>query len=248
MSFHKQRCGVVEAGLSDRAFPMEAIVLAGGFGTRLASVVQGVPKVLAPVGNRPFLELLLRRLKQRGMQRVILSVGYLASMIRERFGEQFEGVELAYAIEDEPLGTGGATRKALTMAQHDTVFVMNGDTFVDLDYAAMLSHHIDLEGVASIAVANTDDCTRYGRMITREGRVVGFTEKGQSGPGQISVGTYLMNRDLFAPYNMPAAFSLEQDFFVPNIKQLRPLAFATSGYFIDIGIPEDLARAQSELK
>ncbi len=234
--------------MSDYAFPMEAIVLAGGFGTRLASVVQGVPKVLAPVGKRPFLELLLRRLKLRGMQRVILSVGYMASMIRECFGEQFEGMELAYAIEDEPLGTGGATLRALTMAHCDTVFVMNGDTFVDLDYAAMLSHHIALEGIASIAAANADDCARYGRMITREERVVGFTEKGHSGPGQISVGTYVMNRDMFAPYHMPAAFSLEQDFFVPHIKQVRPLAFVTSGYFIDIGVPEDLARAQGELK
>jgi D-glycero-alpha-D-manno-heptose 1-phosphate guanylyltransferase len=227
---------------------MEAIVLAGGFGTRLASAIQGIPKVLAPVGNRPFLELLLRRLKQKGMRRAILSVGYLASMIRERFGEQFDEMELAYSVEDEPLGTGGAALRALTLACSASVFVLNGDTFVDIDYAAMLSRHIDLGATASLAVAEVADCTRFGRILMQEDRVAGFAEKGQSGPGQISVGAYVMNRDVFAPYNMPTAFSLEKDFFVPHIRQLRPLAFVTSGYFIDIGIPEDLARAQSELK
>jgi len=226
---------------------MEAIVLAGGFGTRLASVIQGMPKVMAPVGNRPFLELLLQSLKRRGMRRVILSVGYLGSMIREHFGEQFDGLELAYTVEDEPLGTGGATLRALTQANSGSVFVLNGDTIVDLDYAAMLSRHIDLGAIASIAVAKAADCARYGRILLQEDRVVGFAEKGQSGPGQISAGAYVMNRDVFAPYHMPTAFSLEKDFFAPYINKLRPLAFVTSGYFIDIGIPEDLARAQNEL-
>ena len=226
---------------------MEAIVLAGGFGTRLAPVIQGMPKVMAPVGNRPFLELLLSRLKQKGMRRVILSVGYMAAMIHERFGEQFDGLELAYAVEDEPLGTGGATLRALTLASSGSVFVLNGDTLVDLDYAAMLSRHIDHGAIASIAVAEVADCTRYGRILVQEDCVVGFAEKGQSGSGQINAGAYVLNRDVFAPYNMPTVFSLEKDFFVPYIKQLHPLAFVTSGYFIDIGIPEDLARAQSEL-
>jgi D-glycero-alpha-D-manno-heptose 1-phosphate guanylyltransferase len=227
---------------------MEAIVLAGGLGTRLASVIQGMPKVMAPVGNQPFLALLLLRLQQKGMERVILSVGYLSGMIRGHFGDNFEGLELAYAIEDEPLGTGGATLKALSRADSESVFVLNGDTYVDIDYAAMLSRNIDAGVKASIAVAEVDDCTRFGRIAVEEGRVVGFAEKGKSGPGKISAGVYVMNRDLFAPYNMPAAFSLENDFFVPHIKALRPLAFVTSGYFIDIGIPEDLARAQSELQ
>jgi len=232
----------------DGEITMEAIVLAGGFGTRLASVIHGTPKVLAPVGKQPFLELLLRKLRQKGMRRVILSVGYLASMIQEHFGDEFEGLELAYAVEEEPLGTGGAALNALTMAHSGTVFVLNGDTFVDLDYAAMLARHIDLGTEISLAVADVADCTRYGRILVREDRVVGFAEKGQPGPGQISAGVYAMNRELFAAYPMPAAFSLEKDFFVPYIERLRPLAFATSGYFIDIGIPEDLARAQSELQ
>jgi D-glycero-alpha-D-manno-heptose 1-phosphate guanylyltransferase len=227
---------------------MEAIVLAGGRGTRLASVIQSVPKVLAPLGNRPFLELLLQRLRQKGIERVILSVGYLAASIRDHFGDEFDGLELAYAMEEQPLGTGGAAMEALKLATTDAVFVLNGDTFVDLDYAVMLGSHINAGVTATIAVTEVSDCTRFGRVLIDEGRVAGFTEKGHAGPGQISVGAYVMNRGVFAPYRMPAVFSIESDFFVPHIHELRPLAFVTSGYFIDIGIPEDLARAQRELQ
>jgi D-glycero-alpha-D-manno-heptose 1-phosphate guanylyltransferase len=230
------------------ALTMEAIVLAGGRGTRLASVIEGIPKVLAPVGDRPFLELLLQRLRQKGMRRVILSVGYLGSSIRDRFGDEFDELELAYSVEEEPLGTGGAVFKALEMALTDSVFVMNGDTFVDVEYADMLARHVDVGVTASIAVAQVPDCTRYGRVFIERDRVAGYTEKGYAGPGLISVGTYVMNRDVFATYDLPAVFSLETDFFVPYIKQLRPLAFLTSGYFIDIGIPDDLMRAQTELQ
>jgi len=227
---------------------MEAIVLAGGRGTRLASVIQGVPKVLALVGGRPFLELLLQRLKQRGMRRVILSVGYLAGRIREHFGEQFDGLEIAYAMEEEPLGTGGAVMNALTLAESQAVLVLNGDTFADVDYGVMMDRHIESGVAASMAVAEIPDCTRYGRVVIENGRVTGFTEKGYAGPGLISVGAYAMNRDVFAPFNMPSVFSIEADFFAAHIDALRPLAFVTSGYFIDIGVPEDLARAQTELR
>jgi D-glycero-alpha-D-manno-heptose 1-phosphate guanylyltransferase len=227
---------------------MEAIVLAGGFGSRLGSAIEGKPKALAPVGGRPFLELLLRRLQQQDMRRVILSVGYLADTIREHFGDRFNGLELAYAVEDAPLGTGGATLQALTMTRCRSVFVLNGDTLVDLDYAAMLTRHIDAGVKASIAVVEVADCTRFGHILIEEDRAVGFAEKGQSGPGKISAGAYLIDRDLFKPYNMPTAFSMEKEFFEPYLKELRPVAFLTSGYFIDIGIPEDLARAQNELR
>jgi D-glycero-alpha-D-manno-heptose 1-phosphate guanylyltransferase len=226
---------------------MEAIVLAGGWGTRLASVIRDVPKALAPVGNQPFLELLLLRLKQSGFTRVILSVGYLHGMIREHFGSLFEGVDLTYAGEEEPLGTGGATLRALRLGHSSPVFVLNGDTLVDLDFDAMLSRHVAREASVSLAVAEMADCSRFGRVLIEEDHVVGFAEKGLPGPGKISAGVYLMNQDLFAPYRLPVAFSLEKDFFAPHIKQLRPLAFRASGYFIDIGIPEDLARAQNEL-
>jgi D-glycero-alpha-D-manno-heptose 1-phosphate guanylyltransferase len=227
---------------------MEAIVLAGGYGTRLALVLEGIPKVLAPVGGRPFLELLLKLLKQKGMERVILSVGYMASNIRDHFGDSFDGLEIAYSVEEEPLGTGGAVVKALKMASTDPVFVMNGDTFVDVDYAEMLARHVDAGAPVSIAVAQVPDCTRFGRVVIEQEHVAGYTEKGYSGPGVISAGTYVMKRDVFAPFDLPTAFSLEMGFFARYMRQLHPLAFPTSGGFIDIGIPEDLARAQTELQ
>jgi D-glycero-alpha-D-manno-heptose 1-phosphate guanylyltransferase len=226
---------------------MEAIILAGGLGTRLSPVIQGIPKVLAPVGNRPFLELLLRRLRQKGFSRIVLSVGFLASMIRERFGDRFEGMALAYSAEESPLGTGGAVLKAINLASSTAPFVLNGDTFVDLDYASMLASHIEASATVSIAVAQVADGSRFGRLLIHENRVTGFAEKGRSGPGQINAGAYVMNRDIFSAYALPEVFSLETGFFVPHVEQLRPLAFLTSGYFIDIGIPEDLARAQCEL-
>jgi D-glycero-alpha-D-manno-heptose 1-phosphate guanylyltransferase len=230
------------------ALRMEAIVLAGGRGTRLASVIRDVPKVLAPVGDRPFLESLLHRLAQKGIRRVILSVGYLADTIRDHFGEQFDGLEIAYAVEEEPLGTGGAVMNALTIASADAVLVLNGDTFADLDYTAMHARHIESGAAVSIAVAEVPDCTRFGRVVVERSHVVGFSEKGFAGLGLISVGAYVMNRNIFAPFRMQTAFSLETDFFVPHLQDLHPLAFFTSGYFIDIGVPEDFARAQTELR
>lgn len=242
MSFHTKRRRVVAVVVTT-----EAIVLAGGLGTRLRSAIQGTPKALAPVGGRPFLELLLRRLQQQNIHRVILSVGYLADMIRERFGDQFNGIELVYSVEEAPLGTGGATCKALARTTSDRVFVLNGDTLVDVDFAAMSSQHIDKRARASIAVIEVADCARYGHILVHEDRVVGFAEKGRSGRGTISAGVYLIDRNLFEPYRLPQAFSLEKDFFEPYLTELQPLAFCASGYFIDIGVPEDLARAQSEL-
>lgn len=227
---------------------MEGIILAGGLGTRLASVNRDRPKALAQVGERPFLELLLHRLRLSGFTRVILSVGYLHGMIVEHFGSQFEGIELAYAIEEEPLGTGGATVRALDLAQGSPLFVLNGDTLVDVDFAAMLARHVALGASVSIAVVEMADCSRFGRVLIDEDRVVGFTEKGMAVPGKISAGVYVMNRDLFARYEVPIVFSLERDFFVPRVHELRPLAFSASGSFIDIGVPEELARAQSELR
>jgi D-glycero-alpha-D-manno-heptose 1-phosphate guanylyltransferase len=226
---------------------MEAIVLAGGRGTRLASVIHDLPKVMAPIHGRPFLEFLLHRLRLNGIHRVILSVGYLAECVHDHFGEKFEGLELAYSVEQKPLGTGGAVRKALKMANSDALCVMNGDTFADLDFSRMLANHIRMGAEVSLAVVEVSDCARYGNVLIEDGRVTEFQEKGRVGPGLISLGAYVLNRDVFAPYDLPDVFSIEMDFFVPHLNTIRPLAFVTSGYFIDIGVPEDFVRAQHEL-
>jgi D-glycero-alpha-D-manno-heptose 1-phosphate guanylyltransferase len=226
---------------------MDVIVLAGGSGTRLAAAVPSLPKALAPVGGRPFLELLLSLLRKKGFNRAILSLGYKSEMIQTHLGANFDGLELLYAVEKTPLGTGGATRAALKLAQSGPVFVVNGDTIADLDYGAMSKAHLASRTKLTIGAVHIEDTSRYGRLAVSDGHVIEFLEKKQSGPGLINSGTYLLDADIFDPYELPESFSIENGFFAPHLKQLRPLAFETHGYFIDIGVPEDLARAQTEL-
>jgi D-glycero-alpha-D-manno-heptose 1-phosphate guanylyltransferase len=226
---------------------MEAIVLAGGFGTRLATRLSGIPKPMAPVAGRPFLEILLTQLARAGCTRAILSVGYLHEVIADHFGASFGGVALDYAIEHAPLGTGGAIRLALTQAREDAVLVLNGDTFLDADYTGMLRLHATEAAVATIAVVHTSDVARYGGVTLEGHRIVAFEEKGRSGPGWISAGAYVLARKIAWPPALAEKFSIESDFFAPELERLRPAAYKVDGYFLDIGIPEALDRAQSEL-
>ncbi len=226
---------------------MEAIVLAGGLGTRLASRLHGLPKPMAPVAGRPFLEILLTQLSRSGCTSVQLSVGLQHAVIQDHFGAAFGGMTIDYVIETVPLGTGGAIRLALEQAREESVLVVNGDTFLDADYAAMMRFHAAQGASVTLAVVHRDNVSRYGGVTVEGQRVVGFEEKGRSGPGLISAGTYVLARNLAWPPALPEKFSIEFDFFVPEVGRLRPAAFKVDGYFLDIGIPEDLDRAQTEL-
>jgi D-glycero-alpha-D-manno-heptose 1-phosphate guanylyltransferase len=236
---------------------MEAIVLAGGLGTRLASRLHGLPKPMAPVAGRPFLEILLNQLRRSGCTRVLLSVGQQHTVIQDHFGASFHGIEVDYVVESVPLGTGGAIRLALAQAREESVLVLNGDTFLDADYAAMLRFHASQGAAVTLAVVHRDDVSRYGSVTIEGQRIVGFEEKGSSSPDQtragpansgwISAGTYVLSRDLAWPPALPGKFSIEFDFFVPEVARLRPAAWKVDGFFLDIGIPEDLDRAQTEL-
>ncbi len=226
---------------------MEAIVLAGGLGTRLASRLEGVPKSMAPVAGRPFLEILLAQLCGAGCSRVLLSVGHLHTVIRDHFGASFRGLRVDYVIENAPLGTGGAIRLALAEAREDSVLALNGDTFLDADYADMLRFHSEERAAVTIAVVHQPDVARYGGVAVENKRIVAFEEKGRSGPGWISAGAYVLNRNLEWPPSLRERFSIEKDFFAPEIGRLAPAAYKVNGYFLDIGIPEDLDRAQTEL-
>lgn len=226
---------------------MEAIVLAGGFGTRLASRLHGLPKPMAPIAGRPFLEVLFTQLRRSGCTRVLLSVGHQHTVIQGHFGASFNGLPLDYVIENVPLGTGGAIRLALAQAREESVLVLNGDTFLDADYAAMMRLHAVEDAAVTLAVVHRDDVSRYGSVTIEGQRIVGFEEKGRAGPGYISAGTYVLTRCLAWPPALPEKFSIELDFFVPEVARLRPAAFTVDGYFLDIGIPEDYDRARTEL-
>jgi D-glycero-alpha-D-manno-heptose 1-phosphate guanylyltransferase len=224
---------------------LQAIVLAGGLGTRLRSVVPDLPKPMAPVAGRPFLAHVLDALVAAGFEAAVLAVGYRHAAIRDHFGHCYRGMPLRYSIESSPLGTGGAIRLAGMQTSADPVFVLNGDTYLALDYRAMYTAHLSAGARLSVAVCEVPDVGRYGSVEVEAGRLVGFREKGRSGPGLINAGTYLLAADLIAqiPEGQPHAF--EQELLVPQVATLRPLAFLTRGRFIDIGVPEDYARAQA---
>jgi D-glycero-alpha-D-manno-heptose 1-phosphate guanylyltransferase len=228
---------------------MEAIVLAGGFGTRLRSVVGDRPKPMALLGDRPFLALLLDRLANAGFTRVILGVGFLANQISDYFGNHYAGMDIIYSLESEPLGTGGALRLAFGQVLGDEVFALNGDTFCDVNYTGMVETGKRRGSDIVIAVKHLPDTRRYGTVIVKDGYAEKFEEKTPTGPpGYINVGTYLIRKPVFPLFNREGAFSLENDLLVPRIKELHPAVFSVDGYFIDIGVPEDYMRAQTEMR
>lgn len=225
---------------------MEAIVLAGGFGTRLKQVVPDMPKPMAPVAGRPFLEIVLAALASKGFRRVILSLGYMAEKIVSHFGDGYAGMELVYEIEHSPLGTGGAVRQALGRCTSDHVFVFNGDTYLDLE-AAEVERHWGTHLSPIIVAREVPDTARYGRLVVANGYVVGFSEKGAAGPGLINAGCYVLPVGFLEKCPAGQAFSLETDVLAKKVGTQRFDVFVTKGHFIDIGIPEDYARAQIEL-
>lgn len=226
---------------------MEAIILAGGLGTRLSSRLTNLPKAMAPVAGRPFLEILLDQLIAAGCARALLSVGHLRQVIIDTYQDNYRGIPLHYVVEETPLGTGGAMQMALQDVDGDAALVVNGDTYLDLDFAAMFSLHASAGAPLTMAVTEVADTARYGGVIIEEDRVAGFFEKGRSGAGWINAGAYILSRNFPWGVSLPSRFSFELDVLAPCIERLRPPAFRHTGYFLDIGVPEDLDRAQKEL-
>jgi D-glycero-alpha-D-manno-heptose 1-phosphate guanylyltransferase len=225
---------------------MEAIVLAGGFGSRLRQAVPDSPKAMAPVCGRPFLEILLAGLAAKGFGRVVLSLGYMAENILRHFDDRCAGMELVYEIEHAPLGTGGAVRRALNRCECDHAYILNGDTWLDLE-AGEIEARWQSERVPLIIAAEVPDIARYGGLEIAGRRVTRFLEKGATGRGLANAGCYVFPPDIARNFPDVEAFSLERD-FLPNAIARSPVhCFLSRGRFIDIGVPEDYARAQIEL-
>jgi D-glycero-alpha-D-manno-heptose 1-phosphate guanylyltransferase len=225
---------------------MEAIVLAGGFGTRLRQVVPDLPKPMAPIAGRPFLEILLSTLAQKGFTRVVLSLGFMSEKITTHFGNNYLGMALVHEVELQPLGTGGAIRAALTRCESDHVYIFNGDTYLDLEVDELerlwqSKHH------PVIVVREVPDTARFGRVEMSQGRISAFLEKGMSGSGLINAGCYVLPKDALESFPIGQSFSLETEFFISNLQRIWFDSFVTHGRFIDIGVPDDYALAQTEL-
>jgi len=227
----------------------EAVVLAGGLGTRLRGVVKDVPKPMADINGKPFLCYLFDYLISQGINRVILSVGYKWDVIKTYFSSKYEVLELEYAIEHKPLGTGGGLKNAISYSQLEDVFVLNGDTLFCINLSLFYKLHTEKNSKFSIALKKVEDASRYGTVeIDESNTITGFLEKGNAKSGLINGGIYLVNKRFFLENSAQGYFSLEKDFLEVNYKKLRFYGFVFDGYFIDIGLPEDYERAKKELE
>lgn len=225
----------------------EAIVLAGGLGTRISSVLSNRPKVMLDVGGRPFLEILLGWIARNGVGRAILATCHLHQFIEEHFGDRWGDLEIRYSVEDRPLGTGGAVWKALTMVSLDDVFVFNGDTLFDVSLSELREFHRSMRADITLALKPMHNIERYGTVALKNGRITEFREKKKTAEGLINGGVYLMNRSLAGRFDLPERFSLETDFLERMVNDLTIGGYIHNGYFLDIGVPEDYARALREL-
>jgi D-glycero-alpha-D-manno-heptose 1-phosphate guanylyltransferase len=229
----------------------EAIILAGGFGTRLQSVVNDVPKPMAPINNEPFLNYVFDYLKHYQIEHVVLSIGYLSEKIVEYYKTEYNGIKVSYAKEESPLGTGGGIRLAMTKCNTKDILVLNGDSFFDVDINAHYQNHVSKKADCTLALRKVDNAARYGTIILGNENVIEtFREKDNiEQSGLINGGVYVLNRELYLNKTDEAnAFSIEKDFYETKIKEIHIFGFEYAGYFIDIGIPEDYKKAQDDFK
>lgn len=226
---------------------MEAIILAGGFGTRLQTVVKDVPKPMAPINEKPFLEYIFSYLNKYDVKHVILSVGYKKEIIQNYFKKEFNNIKISYSNEDEPLGTGGAIKKALTYAVGNEILVLNGDTFFDISLDE-LNIKFKNENKVLIALKEMNNIQRYGSIeINEKAIITNFKEKQFFNKAFINGGIYVLKKDIFDRYDKDI-FSFE-NFLENNFKDLNAKGIVfNDSYFIDIGIPEDYEKAQVDFK
>jgi D-glycero-alpha-D-manno-heptose 1-phosphate guanylyltransferase len=225
---------------------MEVIILAGGLGTRLRSVVSEVPKCMAPVAGKPFLWYLLEGLRRFYVDRVILSVGYLREVIEKWVAEHSSEYpfEFCFAVEKQPLGTGGGIKLAASLAKGSEVIVLNGDTWYDADLERLMEFRRECGKPIAVALKPMHDFDRYGRVeLAPDGTVTAFREKQHCADGLINGGVYALDRDSGIFGGLPEKFSFEKDILEPQCAAGNLCGLVQDGYFIDIGIPEDYSRA-----
>ncbi|MCC7261006.1 MAG: nucleotidyltransferase family protein [Candidatus Latescibacteria bacterium] len=225
--------------------PQEAVILVGGRGSRLRSVVDDRPKPMAPVLGKPFLEWLILYLKSQGMARIVLATGYRGEMVHEYFGDGDPwDIEISYSQENEPLGTGGALRLALEKTTTEQVIVLNGDSFCSFDLQKLSHVFMVNHADAVMLLVEMNDCDRFGSVeIDEDGRIMGFCEKStRTGRGLINAGIYLLSRSCVESLPKGKYLSLEQNVF-PDLVHKRFYSLTEGGPFIDIGTPESYAMA-----
>lgn len=228
----------------------QAIILAGGTGTRLRSVVADRPKPLAIVAGRPFLDWLILSLRAHGVRDIVLSTGYQGGLIERTFSDGSAlGVRLRYSHETQPLGTAGAIRLALSLIDGDTFFVLNGDSYCRMDFGALALAHKQQQARATLCLTQVDDCARYGAVeLDANNRITAFAEKGaKMGAGWINAGVYALGRAVIEPLALNQPASIERDVF-PALTGAGLFGFAAQPPFLDIGTPESYHASEAELR
>jgi len=227
----------------------EAIILAGGLGTRLRDVIGELPKCMAPVNGKPFLFYLLELLQAQHVERVILSLGYKSEQVLSWLTTQHWDFVLDYFIEDIPLGTGGGLRLAMTKASSEQVFVFNGDTYLTLELQQMEQAMSQGKCKTILALKYMENAGRYGTVtMDAQSRISTFKEKQANSSGWINAGVYLISRADFLAQTPSGNFSLETDYLSPEALMGHIFGLSVPGYFIDIGVPDDYAQAQLDFK
>lgn len=227
---------------------MEAIILAGGSGTRLKSIISDIPKPMAPIGAIPFLQYLFDWLIKNEIKRVILSVGYKWEIIYNQFKNSYNELELIYSIEEHPLGTGGAIKQAIKQTKDNDILIVNGDTYFDISINELANFHFSNQFGLTIALKPMKNFNRYGTVeINRENRILKFIEKEPTEIGLINCGIYLLSNNIENFFPIKEQFSFEKDFMEIELVNLKFGGYIADKYFIDIGIPEDYNKAQLEL-
>jgi D-glycero-alpha-D-manno-heptose 1-phosphate guanylyltransferase len=224
-----------------------AIILAGGFGTRLRSVVSEVPKCMAPVNGIPFIHFIVWFLKNEGIEHFIFSLGYKHEIITAYLDRTFPQLNKHYSIEHEPLGTGGAIKKALSSVPTDLAVVLNGDTMFNVDISELLKTHQLKKASCTIALKEMKQFTRYGSVeMDTEGRITAFNEKTYCEKGLINGGIYVINKNSLLEKALPEIFSFEKDYLEKFLFSDRIFGIQNEYYFIDIGVPDDYQKFQDD--
>ena len=224
---------------------MEVIILAGGFGTRLGHIIQGIPKPMALINGKPFLEYIFEYLLQNSINKVVLAVGYKSNVIRDYFGNKYSDIQITYSVEETPLGTGGAIKKGLEFCKEEQVIIINGDTFFNVDLNKMYDFHKLKMSRLTLAAKSMNNFERYGSLIIEDHKVIRFEEKKKITFGNINGGVYIVQRELLCSVDQKE-FSFEKLILEDETEDIY--AFESNGYFIDIGVPEDYFRAQKEFE
>lgn len=226
----------------------EAIILAGGLGTRLRPVVSDLPKCMATVNKKPFLFYVITWLKQQGIDKFIFSLGYKHEMIEEWLNEQYPALNIQYSIEEEPLGTGGAIKLACSLATEKNVLILNGDTLFKVDVNGLSAFHNSCGANCTLSLKPMHNFDRYGVVeLNADSSIASFKEKKQYKTGLINGGVYALNIAGFMNEALPQKFSFEKDYLEQYFNKRKMYGVIQDEYFIDIGIPEDYERAQREL-